>query len=140
VGHFLGWGYCTHHKMGSRIAQGHVSVNSKLPVTQSQSTESAQKVASPSAVTNEQLLTLASNKYADGNLPLGDNKYVTDAPKKGIFTYVTQMLIHLEVEPKLMARGYMTKLGISKKKYQLQAKSFGKVPNFQTQFLARKEL
>ncbi len=30
-----------------------------------------------------QLMEKAGNKYADGNLPLGDKKYVTDAPKKG---------------------------------------------------------
>jgi hypothetical protein len=40
---------------------------------------SSQKVLSP-----DELLTLGDNKYADGkNLPLGDGKYVTSAPKKG---------------------------------------------------------
>ncbi|HEY0907994.1 MAG TPA: YHYH protein [Candidatus Paceibacterota bacterium] len=29
------------------------------------------------------LLALADNKYADGNVPLGDYRYTTDAPKKG---------------------------------------------------------
>jgi hypothetical protein len=30
-----------------------------------------------------QLVAMADNMYADGNLPLGDNKYVTDSSKKG---------------------------------------------------------
>lgn len=30
-----------------------------------------------------ELLALADNKYASGDVPLGDDKYVTDAPKKG---------------------------------------------------------
>lgn len=34
-------------------------------------------------LSQDQLLALAGNPYADGNLPLGDNKYVTDNPKKG---------------------------------------------------------
>lgn len=34
-------------------------------------------------LTHDQLLALASNPYADGILPLGDKKYVTDGPKKG---------------------------------------------------------
>lgn len=34
-------------------------------------------------VSSDQILAKAGNKYADGNLPLGDNKYVTDSPKKG---------------------------------------------------------
>lgn len=35
------------------------------------------------AVSASQLATIAGNKYADGNLPLGDGKYVTAGPKKG---------------------------------------------------------
>lgn len=38
---------------------------------------------SQSNITSAQLSQLGSNKYADGNLPLGDGKYTTDAPKKG---------------------------------------------------------
>src|SRR5579884_453965 len=34
-------------------------------------------------VTPAQLQSMSSNKYADGNLPLGDYKYTTDTPKKG---------------------------------------------------------
>lgn len=34
-------------------------------------------------LTSEQVQKLGSNKYADGNLPLGDNKYSTSGPKKG---------------------------------------------------------
>lgn len=34
-------------------------------------------------LTQSQLLAMASDTYANGNLPLGDNKYVTVAPKKG---------------------------------------------------------
>jgi hypothetical protein len=40
-------------------------------------------VAVGKALSDADLLALANNKYADGNLPLGDYKYVTDAPKKG---------------------------------------------------------
>lgn len=35
------------------------------------------------AYTQDQLLAMAGNPYAHGNLPLGDGKYVTDAPKQG---------------------------------------------------------
>src|SRR5580704_18076133 len=39
-----------------------------------------------------QLLAMAGNKYADGNLPLGDGKYVTAGPKTGyIYLCRTQM-------------------------------------------------
>ena len=34
-------------------------------------------------LTDAQLLSMADDKYADGNLPLGDKKYVTDTPTKG---------------------------------------------------------
>jgi len=34
-------------------------------------------------LTNEDLLKLADNKYQNGVVPLGDNKYVTSGPKKG---------------------------------------------------------
>ncbi len=37
----------------------------------------------PKALTDAQILALADNKYADGNVPLGDYKYVTDKAKKG---------------------------------------------------------
>src|SRR3569623_1061256 len=33
--------------------------------------------------TQAELLAMADNKYADGSVPLGDYKYVTDAAKKG---------------------------------------------------------
>lgn len=35
------------------------------------------------AYSDDQILALADNKYAGGNVPLGNNLYVTDAPKKG---------------------------------------------------------
>ncbi len=35
------------------------------------------------AVSFDQLLAMAGDTYASGELPLGDNKYVTSAPKKG---------------------------------------------------------
>jgi hypothetical protein len=37
----------------------------------------------PKAVTDQELVKLADNKYASGLVPLGDNKYVTAGPKKG---------------------------------------------------------
>ena len=40
-------------------------------------------VDSTHVYTDQELLAEASNPYADGTVPLGDNKYVTDAPKKG---------------------------------------------------------
>jgi hypothetical protein len=39
------------------------------------------------ALSDEKLLSLADNKYAFGNLPLGDDRYVTSEPKKG-FVYL----------------------------------------------------
>lgn len=44
--------------------------------------------------TQEQLLSMASDKYANGDLPLGDKKFVTDAPKKG-YVY----LCHANTDP-----------------------------------------
>lgn len=38
---------------------------------------------SDSHFSDAQLKAIASNKYKDGNLPLGDNRYVIDKPKKG---------------------------------------------------------
>jgi hypothetical protein len=40
-------------------------------------------IASPRTYSQAQLLRLADNKYSDGELPLGDGKYVTSGPKKG---------------------------------------------------------
>ena len=37
----------------------------------------------PKIYTQAQLLALADNKYSSGSVPLGDNKYVTNGPKKG---------------------------------------------------------
>jgi hypothetical protein len=52
----------------------------------SSSTPPSTPVNTPGGVhiyTYAELLALADNTYADGNVPLGDYKYVTDAPKKG---------------------------------------------------------
>ena len=46
------------------------------------------------AYTQDQLLAMASNKYANGDLPLGDKKFVTDGPKKG-YVY----LCHANTDP-----------------------------------------
>lgn len=63
------------HKGGTVPALTNISnpLSSLAPISQTSQT----------AVTNDQLNQLASDKYSDGNLPLGDKKYVTDAPKKG---------------------------------------------------------
>lgn len=47
-------------------------------ITHNATTTSAQVV-----LTNAQVLGMADDKYADGNLPLGDNKYTTTNPQKG---------------------------------------------------------
>lgn len=64
------------------------------------------------------LLALADTKYADGSLPLGDYKYVTDAPKKG---YIYLCNVHKD-NPGSMVNGswmhgdtwnYLQKISIS---------------------------
>jgi hypothetical protein len=52
-----------------------------MEVSASLETSIAPSQASP--LTDADLLALADNKYALGNLPLGDDKYVTSNPKKG---------------------------------------------------------
>ena len=53
-------------------------------VSTTKNSEAATHLAPGQTVyTNDQLLALASNPYANGSVPLGDYKYVTDAPKKG---------------------------------------------------------
>lgn len=52
------------------------------------STLSAHQAATATAstqtpLTQTQLLTMAGNIYANGNLPLGDNKYTTTTPQIG---------------------------------------------------------
>lgn len=42
---------------------------------------------SQATLSDSDLLSVAGNKYADGNIPLGDSKYVTAGPKKG-FIYL----------------------------------------------------
>lgn len=44
---------------------------------------SAAAVSSGKAYSHTELLAMAGNTFADGTLPLGDRKYVTNAPKKG---------------------------------------------------------
>jgi hypothetical protein len=54
--------------------------------TTSSSTEvlgTTNSISGSKVVTQAQLLAMADNKYADGNLPLGDNKYTTSGPQKG---------------------------------------------------------
>ncbi len=41
------------------------------------------EISMPKALTNKELLALADNKYADGNVPLSDNNYITTGAKKG---------------------------------------------------------
>ena len=53
------------------------------------------------ALSHDDLLALADDKYADGNVSLGDNKYVTSGPKKG---YVYLCNIHKD-NPGSMANG-----------------------------------
>jgi hypothetical protein len=62
------------------------SSNAKTPVSVvAASTSSTVTVTSKNsnALSNAQLLSIASNAFADGSVPLGDYHYVTDAPKKG---------------------------------------------------------
>ena len=53
------------------------------------SNNAVNKITSKSQIvlSDEQLLEMASHKYSDGNVPLGDGKYVTSGPKKG-FVYL----------------------------------------------------
>lgn len=46
-------------------------------------THQASTTSTQVTLSDAQLLAMASNKYADGNLPLGDKKYVTENPQKG---------------------------------------------------------
>ncbi len=54
------------------------STNSAKP-----SAPSASSAATATVTTSDSLVGLGGTKYADGILPLGDNKYVTTGPKKG---------------------------------------------------------
>jgi hypothetical protein len=42
-------------------------------------------------LSQSQLEAMAGDKYADGNLPLGDNKYVTSGPKQG-YVYICHVM------------------------------------------------
>jgi hypothetical protein len=62
----------------------------KPPSTQANSSSAQTNTSSVAAplsgahvYTQAELLAMADNKYADGTVPLGDYKYVTDAAKKG---------------------------------------------------------
>src|SRR2546421_332535 len=57
----------------------HNTVSVMGNITSHMATSSSQQTT----LSQDQLLALASNKYADGNLPLGDNKYSTTSPQKG---------------------------------------------------------
>jgi hypothetical protein len=41
--------------------------------------------------TDAEILAMAGNKYASGELPLGDKRYVTDAPRKG-YIYLCRLM------------------------------------------------
>ncbi len=58
-------------------------LNKSTPVISNIPSASTSPSSSVQADTNARLLALAGGKYEDGNLPLGDNKYTTDTPKKG---------------------------------------------------------
>lgn len=49
----------------------------------SSETHVAASVMGGKAYSHTELLAMAGDAFADGNLPLGDSKYVTNAPKKG---------------------------------------------------------
>ncbi|HYL65901.1 MAG TPA: YHYH protein [Nitrosopumilaceae archaeon] len=57
----------------------------KIPQSNSNNSESVtNKMANDNQVlTDSDLLAISDNTYADGNIPLGDGKYVTSGPKKG---------------------------------------------------------
>lgn len=75
LGIIIALALCTHLYKQNTVAQQFTKENLALAVA---STSSSSK-----ALTDAQVIALADNKYADGNVPLGDYKYVTDAPKKG---------------------------------------------------------
>jgi hypothetical protein len=56
---------------------------SQLLTKTSQTNSSTSENKTQVTLSQSELLAMADNKYADGTLPLGDNMYVTDAPKKG---------------------------------------------------------
>ena len=74
---------------------GHPPAESKpimppVPAMQQESQQQAVESPAPTTslegqtvMTDQQLLALADNKYASGNLPLGDKRYVTTGAKKG---------------------------------------------------------
>ncbi len=53
------------------------------PITHTLTGTSAITSTPQQTITQDALVQMAGNPYADGNLPLGDKKYVTDAPKQG---------------------------------------------------------
>ncbi len=64
----------------SKLFSPVTSLFSKNNTSQSTSTSTA---TAQTPLSQEKLLAMASNTYADGNVPLGDNKYTTSGAKKG---------------------------------------------------------
>ena len=66
-------------------AAGTVDIAQKTQTNETSSSGTAveTKQVTIAGLSQTELLALASNAFADGNVPVGDSKYVTDAPKKG---------------------------------------------------------
>src|SRR5258706_16451524 len=79
LGIFAGLYYFS--KPNSNVHSG--AVVTSPSVNNNQEISPVPSIFSQTPVVQSQLVVLANNKYAQGNLPLGDNKYVTDNPKKG---------------------------------------------------------
>ncbi len=66
---------------------GSVTASSQLGASEATETQKPALAASAGisseGVTDNELLILSGNTYADGEIPLGDNKYTTTGPKKG---------------------------------------------------------
>jgi len=59
------------------------SMQSGLSAPDSSVLSTTVTTGSQKVLSDTDLLSMANNEYADGSVPLGDNKYVTGAPKKG---------------------------------------------------------
>ncbi len=59
------------------------AVKTTQTTTSVTSTPVSSKSAGPKVLSNSDLLAMAADTFANGEVPLGDDKYVTDAPKKG---------------------------------------------------------
>ncbi|HEV8677341.1 MAG TPA: YHYH protein, partial [Candidatus Paceibacterota bacterium] len=89
-------------KPAGATGSSQASVNAQTNTTSQATAPTAN--SAPSSVhvyTQDELLAMADNKYASGNVPLGDYKYVTDAPKVG---YVYLCNVHKD-NPGSMVNG-----------------------------------